>query len=153
MLWIAVIISGIVGLSIIVMHFSNPGSIENNFWRYGLLLIFLVYVICLGLFIIRGYYMWCMIGDPATHIGWINQILSTGYTPPSLIYPALHIFLSEISLFTTLSPVSLHKIIPLFFCLICIVFFYMFVRVLSNRQIEPVIAVIISCILLSQVSL
>jgi len=144
-LWIALISSITVGVIFVILSVAKSNFISSNLWKYGLLLISLCYAICLGLFIIRGYYMWGMIGDPASHLGWIYEILQGGHIPPSLFYPAMHIFLSEISLVTTLNPVFLHKIIPLFFSLLCVVFIYIFVRVLSSDHIQPVIAVIIAC--------
>ena len=49
------------------------------------------------------------------------------------------------SLVTTLNPVFFHKIIPLFFGVLCVGFIYIFARVLSTNHIEPVIAGIIGC--------
>ena len=144
-LWITIISSVIVGVSIVILSVSNSDFGRNNLWKYGFLLILLCYAIGLSLFIIRGYYMWAIAGDPANHLGWINEILQNGLIPQSVFYPITHIFLSEISLFTTLNPLSLYTIIPLFFSLLCVGFIYLFIRVLSTNQIEPVIAGIISC--------
>jgi hypothetical protein len=144
-LWIALISSVIVGVSIVLWSVSDSGYGRSNLWKYGFLLILLCFAICLGLFIIRGYYMWSMIGDPSSHIGWIKEILQNGRVPALIFYPVTHIFLSEISLVTTLNPLSFYTIIPLFFSLLCVGFIYIFVRVLSTNQIEPVIAGIISC--------
>jgi hypothetical protein len=144
-LWIALISSMIVGISIVILSTPSSGFGRSNLWKYGFLLILLCYVIGLGLFIIRGYYMWGMINDPASHIGWTNEILQNGLTPPTLFYPITHIFLSEMSLVTTLNPVFFSKIIPLIFGVLCVGFIYIFVRVLSTNQIEPVIAGIIGC--------
>jgi hypothetical protein len=144
-LWIALIFSEIVGVSLVIRTFSSRDPTRNTTWKYGLLLIFLVYAVTLSLFIIRGYYMWCMGGDPATHLGWANEILQTGHLPSNLIYPATHIFLSEISMVTSLSPVSLHRIVPFFFGLICVAFTYLFVRELSPNTVMPIIAAVISC--------
>ena len=144
-LWIALISSMIGGISIVIFSKSLSKYGRNNIWKYGFLLILLCYVIGLGLFIIRGYYMWGMINDPASHIGWTNEILQNGNIPPSLFYPITHIFLSEISLVTTLNPVFFHKIMPLIFGVLCVGFIYIFARVLSTSHIEPVIAGIIGC--------
>jgi hypothetical protein len=144
-LWIALISSVIVGITLVILSVSDANSGSGNLWKYGLLLIFLCYAICLGLFIIRGYFMWAISGDPASHIGWTNEILQDGQLPDTLFYPITHIFLSEISLVTTLNPIFLSKIIPFIFSLLVVFFIYIFVRFLSSNQIEPIIAVIISC--------
>jgi hypothetical protein len=144
-LWIALVSSAIAGITLVVLSVSDTGEESGIVWKCGLLLVLLCYAICLGLFIIRGYFMWAISGDPASHIGWINEILQGGHIPGTLFYPVTHIFLSEISLVTTLDPVVLSKIIPLLFSLFVVLFIYIFVRFLSPRRIEPVIAVIISC--------
>jgi hypothetical protein len=144
-LWIAMISSVIVGVSIIIWSGTDSGFGRSNLWKYGFLLILLCYSIGLGLFIIRGYYLWAIIGDPASHLGWINEILQNGNIPAIIFYPITHILMSEISVITTLNPLSLYTIIPLFFSLLCVGFIYILVRVLSTNQIEPVIAAIISC--------
>jgi hypothetical protein len=144
-LWIALVSSVIAGITLVVLSLSDTEGEWGILWKWGLLLILLCYAICLGLFIIRGYFLWAIIGDPASHIGWVNEILQSGHIPGTLFYPVTHIFLSEISLVTTLDPVVLSKIIPLLFSLFVVLFIYIFVRFLSPGQIEPVIAVIISC--------
>ena len=144
-LWIALISSEIAGVSIVILSISNSDFGRSNLWKYGFLLIFLCYAVGVGLFIIRGYFMWCIFGDPASHLGWTTETLQAGHIPQSIFYPILHIFLSEISLVTTLNPVFFHMILPFFFSLLCVVFFYIFVRILSSDHIIPIIAVIISC--------
>jgi len=144
-LWIALISSVIVGITIVITSVSNSQVPDNNVWKSGIFLIFLSFAICLGLFIIRGYYMWGIDGDPASHIGWTNEILNNGYVPTDVFYPITHIFLAEINLLTTLDLVFLHKMLPLFFGLLFAGFMYLFVREISTNQIEPIIAGIISC--------
>jgi hypothetical protein len=143
--WIALALSMVGGIIIVIWSVSDSRFNPGSPWKYGLLMIFLCYTISLSLFIIRGYYMWAMTGDPATHIGYINRILQEGHISSTLFYPVTHIFLAEISLVTTLDLVFLHKIIPLVFSLLCVVFIYIFVRVLSSNQIEPVMAGIVAC--------
>jgi len=144
-LWIALISSVIVGVSIVILSITNSDFEKSNLWKYGLLLIFLCYAVGQGLFIIRGYSMWGMFGDPASHIGWTMETLQSGHIPPSIFYPILHIFLSEISLVTSFNPVFFHMLLPFFFSLLCVVFLYIFVRFLSSDHITPIIAVIIGC--------
>ena len=144
-LWVALISSMIAGITIIVVNVSNSDIYRSNLWKYGFLLIFFCYTICLGLFMIRGYYMWCIDGDPASHIGWTNEILQNGHIPSDLFYPITHIYLSEINLVTSLNLVFLHKIVPFFFGLLFVGFVYIFVRVVSSSEIEPIIAGIITC--------
>ena len=144
-LWIAVISAMIVGIIIVIM--SDPDALpeKSNLWKYGFSLILFCYAICLSLFILRGYFMYDISGDAASHLGWIYQIIKNGQVPPDLFYPIAHIFLSEISLVSTLDLVFLHKIIPFIFALLSVGFIYIFIRALSSNKIEPLIAAIISC--------
>ena len=144
-LWIALISSVTVGITIVILTLSGFNSGTGNLWKYGLFLIFLCYAICIGLFIIRGYFLMDFSGDPASHFGWTNEILQDGHIPDELFYPITHIFLSEVSLVTTLNPLLLFRIIPFGVSLLAVLFIYIFVRSLSANQIEPIIAVIIGC--------
>ena len=59
--------------------------------------------------------MWCIGGDPASHLGWIKEILTTGETPLSLFYPIVHIYISEWVYVSGLDIIILHKIVPFIF--------------------------------------
>lgn len=143
-LWIVLIAGEFVGISLIVLSLSRPDYGRWNLWKFGLLFIILCYAIIVNLFIIRGYFAWCLLGDPASHIGWTNEVLDSGHLRSYLIYPALHIFTSEISLLTRLSPLSLHKIIPVFFPLLSVGFTYLFVRTMTSNPVIPIIACVIT---------
>ena len=120
-LWVSLITSVIAGITLIVVSVAKNELNQNNLWKIGILLVILSYTICLSLFIIRGYYMWCMGGDPASHIGRIIETISTGHTVRGVIYPIIYIYLSEIVLLTDLNLIILHKIIPFIFSILFIV--------------------------------
>ena len=145
--WVSVISSVIVGIILIVLFIPERAPNCTCLWKIGLLLVFLCYAVILGLFIIRGYYMWGIVSDPASHIGWIKEILTVGYIPHSLVYPITHIYLSEIILLTNLDLGFLHKIVPWIFGLLCVFFLYVLVRAISPNRITPVLATVISCTL------
>ncbi|MDH7594480.1 MAG: hypothetical protein QHG99_09100 [Methanomicrobiales archaeon] len=143
--WISILSSAIAGIIFSILSLSRTTANQDNLWKIWLFLIFLCYSACLGLFILRGYHMWCISGDPASHIGWIAEILTNGFTPKSVHYPITHIYLSQISLLSDLDLVFLHKIIPLIFGLLCVVFIYLLSHYITSNRIAPVLAVIISC--------
>lgn len=145
LLWVSVVTSEMIGAGLVVFSVDKNELKERYLWKVGLLLIVLSYLICLSLFIIRGYYMWCMTGDPASHIGWIKETLNTGQVPSSIIYPITHIYISDIILFTGLDLIFLHKIVPWIFGLLCVLFMYILTRYITSNRIAPVLAVIISC--------
>jgi len=89
--------------------------------------------------------MWEINGDPATHIGWVTEVLRDGHVPSDVIYPITHIYLSAIISITNYSMVPLLKIIPLIFSLLCVVYIFLFIRVIATNPIEPIIGVLIAC--------
>lgn len=144
-LWVSLISSVIAGITVIVVSISKNELDRSYLWKIGFLLVFLSYAVCLALFIIRGYYMWCMGGDPASHIGWIKETLDTGHVPTSVFYPITHIYLSEIIFMTDYDLVFLHKIVPLIFGLFCILFMYAFSRSLFSKPDKALLTCVISC--------
>ncbi len=88
-----------------------------------------------------------MTGDPASHIGWIKETMDAGHVPTSIIYPITHIFLSELVYFTGLDLVILHKIVPITFGLLCVLFMYVLAKALFANYGGAVLAGVISCCL------
>lgn len=144
-LWVSLIASVIVGVVLVVVSIAKNELEQNSLWKIGFLLVFLCYTICLALFIIRGYYMWCMTGDPASHIGLIKETINAGYTPISIVYPITHIYLSELVFFTGLDLVVLHKIVPLIFGLLCVLFMYVLAKALFSNYSGALLAGVMSC--------
>jgi hypothetical protein len=146
-LWVSLIASVIVGVTLVVVSIAKNELEQNSLWKIGLLLVFLCYTICLALFIIRGYHMWWMTGDPASHIGWIKETINAGHAPTSIIYPITHIYLSEIVFFTGLDLVVLHKIVPFIFGLLCALFMYVLAKALFANYGCALLVGVISCCL------
>lgn len=146
-LWVSLITSVIVGIALVVVSIAKNELYQNPLWKIGLLLVFLCYTICLALFIIRGYYMWCMTGDPASHIGWIKETINTGHIVDTILYPAGHIYLSEIVFLTGLDLVVLHKIVPLVFGLLCVLFMYVLAKTIFVKNSVCLLVAILSCCL------
>ncbi|KAF5050309.1 hypothetical protein DSECCO2_430820 [anaerobic digester metagenome] len=144
-LWVSLISSVISGIILVVLAIAKQELDRSYFWKIGFLLVLLSYVICLGLFIIRGYYMWCVIGDPGSHIGWIQETTNAGYTSTKLIYPITHIYFSEIIFLTDLDLISLHKLVPLIFGLLYVLFMYAFAKALFSESAKVLLTVLISC--------
>jgi len=140
----------IVGVTSVIVSIAKDKLNLSCLWKIGFLLVFLGYTVCLALFIIRGYYMWCMEGDPATHIGLIKETLNTGHVSTSVIYPLTQIYLSEIVFFTDLDLIFWHKIVPLIFGLLCILFMYVLAKtIFINKSISLLVALISCCLVYS----
>jgi hypothetical protein len=148
-LWVSLITSVIVGIILVVMSIVKKELDRSSLWKVGFLLVFLCYTICLALFIIRGYYMWCMYGDPAEHIGWIKETLSAGHIAGGVIYPIIHIYLSEIVFLTDLDLVVLHKIVPVIFSVLFILYMFVFAKVVFSNTAAALLVGIVSCSIFS----
>lgn len=146
-LWLSLIASMLGGITLVVISVAKDLSNKTYLWKMGIFLVILCYVICLGLFIIRGYYLWRMPGDPAIHMGWIMDTLCAGHIPDSLIYPAMHIYLSEFMLIMNLDLLFLHKIIPLIFSILFVIFMYVLSKILFANSTVQVLVTLISCCL------
>ena len=146
-LWVSVLASFIVGVIIVIIPIAKDELYRSNLWKVGFLLVFLSYTVCLSLFIIRGYHMWSMAGDPATHIGWIKETLNTGHAPTSLVYPITHIYLCEIIFLADLDLLFLHKVVPLIFGLLCVLFMCVLAKALFSNHGGTLLVGVISCCL------
>lgn len=133
LLWISLIFSISYGLSIILLGMFDE-TLEIDLWKIGLFIVYLCHTICISLFIIRGYFMWCMNGDPASHLGYINQTLLTGHVPSYLFYPILHIYASQVFLVSDINMIMLHKILPLIFGILYLLFFYILSKTVFSKK-------------------
>ena len=141
--WVSIILSIICGVITIIYYIFSENLDQSKLWMGGLFLIILSYTMCLSLFIIRGYYMWCMNGDPSTHIRYVSQILTTGNVPTQLFYPALHIYTSQILLLSNINIVTLHKILPLFFGILYIPFIYLLSKSIFSDKNQIILSTIV----------
>ena len=106
----------------------------THIWMTGPILIIISNLFILLLPVIRGYIIFGR-DDPLTHIGYINDILSTGYFTKvgfgANHYPADHILAVDLVYLTGLKPSTIVMIVPVIFFLIFIVSMYAFARELS----------------------
>jgi len=147
------IISIIGGVTLIVHQVYKREYEINNFWIFGFLIIIFCYATFLSLHIIRGYYMWCMNGDPASHLGIIKQINTVGHVLQSNFYPLMHIYVAEIQQILDLELIQLHKLIPLYFNLLYVVFMYLFAKSVLPNKGQIILASVASCTLVSKITL
>ena len=148
-LWVSLIASVIVGIALVVVAIAKDELDRSSFWKIGFLLVFLSYTVCLALFIIRSYYMWCMTGDPASHIGWIKETINTGHIAGGVIYPVIHIYVSEIVFFTGLDLSVLHKLVPVIFSVLFILYMYAFAKTVFSNTAAALLVGIVSCSIFS----
>lgn len=142
--WIAVFVSMALGVFLIYSTFFRV-QVTRLFRHVAVLLIFICFISCLSIYIIRNYYLWNINGDTATHVMYIKDIISTGYVNPSLYYPIAHIFQTEIFAVTAIDFNLLLKLTPLIFNGLFAVFMYVLAKyVLKNDQ-QAIIVAIFAC--------
>lgn len=124
--WFGFIFSFIVG-TIIVIYYINTH--KSRFLLYaGIGLVVAYFATLISLSLIRNYYLWCMQGDPATHIYYVLYIMENGTYSMKDIYPALHIFGAEARAITGYPIEWISKFIPLLYGLLFIPFTYILSR-------------------------
>jgi len=141
--WIALFINLICGVSIVIHQIYTKRFTKGNLWFLGLLLILLSYTTILALWIIRGYALWCL-GDPATHLGMIQDIISSGRIGQGNFYPIIHIFAAEFSYILGVSAEVAQRLIPLIFALLYVPFMYLMAKSLLPHKGQVVMALLIS---------
>lgn len=131
-LWISLFLNLFIGMIIIVNQVAYKGYKNSNAWLLGFFLILLSYTVFLALWIIRGYALWND-GDPALHFGMMKYLMASGHLDLyTTIYPALYLYIVQLSLLTGISLTAFHKIIPLISAV-----FYVFFMFLIFKMVLP----------------
>ncbi len=132
--WACLLISIACGIGIVVHQACHRGE-SKNLWALGLALILLSNAIILSLHILRGYGLWCMIGDPGSHLGKIIDVIAAGHIERSNSYPIAHIYLAQLTLVSGLDPDLWHKWTPVLTALLQMVFLYFLAKsVLPDKR-------------------
>jgi hypothetical protein len=150
--WAAVIFSTLCGIAIVISQICGNQYKRNNRWVLGFLLIFLSFTLCIGLFIIRGYYMWDMNGDTATHLGFIKIIMDTGHAPDGLfrsdlVYPVSHFFTAEMTELLHGDPKAMMNLVTLYLGMLYIGFIYLLARAVLGNKGQAILAVMAGCVI------
>ncbi|UCE08251.1 MAG: hypothetical protein JSW07_09610, partial [bacterium] len=97
--------------------------------------------------------MWAMRGDPSTHLGIIKQINTYGHVLRSNFYPLMSIYVAELQQILNLELIQLHKLIPLYFNLLYVVFMYLFAKSILPDKGQIILASVASCTLVHKTTL
>lgn len=147
LVWLFLSSAMIGGISICLYSLYDRG--ERKIIYSSLLVSILSFFSIIGLLIIRGYFMWTMSGDPASHIGTIRALIESGHLVGMQHYPVLHILSSQIIQTTNLNIHNLHLILPFIICIFSPVFYYILAKNIFKGQ-KPAIIVTILSLLLTQ---
>lgn len=131
--WIFLIGGLSCGYGITVYNVYRRNENRNKLWVLGFLLVLLSSIAITSLHHIRSYFLYGSM-DVATHIGYIQHILSSGHAGTKNIYPMTHIYLAQLSQVLNIEPVILLGFIPAIFYILYAAFMYLFARtVLPSR--------------------
>jgi hypothetical protein len=144
--WLALFAAIVTG-SVILLINGVFKEQDKSKWIWGILIIFLANSILLFMPLIRGYLNFGS-GDVLTHIGWMKDIIRTGYVSSSNMYPIDHILGVILNFFTGLSFQEITMIIPALFSLFFIVSFYLLSTVIFSKQSERLLLVLFASILM-----
>ncbi|MFZ2497814.1 MAG: hypothetical protein WAX23_03240 [Methanosarcina sp.] len=146
--WFILLLSTVHGVFIVFSQIYS-GQLEKGLWKIGFLNVYLCYITFISLFIIRGYYLWCMGGDPASHIGFTNHTILTSNIPKNLFYPILHIYLSQIYFVSNINILLLSKLLPLFFGVLYVPFMYLLSKIIFSDQGQRILSTLASTTLIN----
>lgn len=147
-LWFSIIISIVTSICILIYFTLTGYPTSKLIQKSSVILIYLCTIIILSLFIIRGYYLWCMNGDPASHLRNVNYILFNSRTPNELFYPALHIYSAEFILLSGISITQITKFLPLWIGSLYLPFMYIFSKQLIKDTNILLLSTLASSVLL-----
>lgn len=149
-LWLFIILS--ISCGIIILVYQSYTGTYSKLWVLGYFTIIFTNLIILILPLSRSYIAYGR-GDVLTHIGFTQDIISTGHfgnlnVIGQNIYPVIHIFLATIDYFTGINVDTLSMIVPIFFTLFYFISIYMLSRVLTDKHAERLLITAVGSILL-----
>lgn len=147
LVWVLLIFSAACGIGIVVHQVYTRQHETSRLWGLGLLLILFSYTAILSLHIIRGYAFWSY-GDPATHLGEIQNIVGTGYVAGDNFYPIATTYAAQLSQICNLDPLIFHKLVPIIFILICVAFIYLLAKAVLPDKGGVILATVVGLTLI-----
>lgn len=141
--WFLVIVSLFSGITILIRSYLNEN--ERNNWIFGFVGILITNFILLSLPLIRNYFIFGR-GDILSHIGYMKNILITGYIGSDM-YPILHILGVDTFLISNINLNRVTMIFPVLFSLFYIISFYLLFKQFFEDK-DVILGMVISSILL-----
>jgi hypothetical protein len=142
--WASVLSSIIIGQVLIL---SRCYSHSNKVLLLSGVAILFSNTILLCLPILRGYVAFGR-GDVLTHIGWMKDILQTGYIGIHDIYPLNHILGVSFSFASGMNLYDVTMVIPIFFSLFLTITVFLFAREILETRWQIILATVIGSIML-----
>ena len=105
--WILLFFATICGIGLVFSFVWSDERIPSTYWLLSVVLIIIARLELLYIPYLRGYIT--LRGDNISHIGYVLDILKNSYIGDNS-YPVTHILCSEISLITSMPPISFYKL-------------------------------------------
>jgi len=86
--------------------------------------------------------MWCASGDPAGHLGYIQNLIASGHVAASNFYPITHIYLAQLSLVSNLDPIIWLKWVPAYSALVGMAFMYFLAKSILPDKRQVILAAV-----------
>lgn len=145
--WLSLLGAFLIGMGILLFCALLPYNKNKSQCFFVITIILLVDSILLYMPLIRGYLNYGS-GDVLTHIGWMKDIVRTGYIGNSIMYPIDHILGVTLNYFTGLSLQQITMVVPPLFSFFFIVALYLLSTIIFPTHLERFILLAIGSILL-----
>jgi hypothetical protein len=139
--WFFILLSIFFGVGIIIYEALTEK--KSNWWLMGFIIIIISYIIFLAIPFFRGYEFYGK-GDTLDHIGWMKDIINTGYIGSDDFYPIIHIIGVEINYIFNISLNITVSVIYIFFSLLYLMNVCLLARVICSSRGQTLLIVAFS---------
>jgi hypothetical protein len=146
--WVLLAIGLVTGIAIVLFKTRTEDTIDKG-WFIGLILIWSVNLVILSLPTIRSYYFWNGSGDTGQHLGFTQDLLTTGHIAKDIVYPITHILSAQISIVLGIEPITLFRWVMLLFAGLSFISIYLICKELLSNKRQVAISTLIGSILFS----
>jgi hypothetical protein len=143
--WVVIIITFVCGLGIIVHQLYTGRHEAHNLWLLGIGLTAASSLIACSVQILRGYIH--LGGDVTTHLAYVQNIISGGHFESQIVYPAMHVYLAQLSQILNVDPMRLILYIPVLFYIVYMLFIYLLARAILPEKGHVLLATVAGMVL------
>jgi hypothetical protein len=143
--WVMLIFTFICGLGITLHQLYTRNHEKNNLWFLGVGLIAASSLIVFSVHIFRGYAH--MGGDVTTHLAYIQNIISGGHFDSQNVYPAMHVYLAQLSQILNIDPMPLILSLPVLFYVVFTLSIFLLARAILPDKGHAILATITGLVL------
>jgi hypothetical protein len=139
--WILLFFATICGIGLVFSFVWSDERIPSTYWLLSVVLIIIARLELLYIPYLRGYIT--LRGDNISHIGYVLDILKNSYIGDNS-YPVTHILCSEISLITSMPPISFINYMTALFSVFFVFSIYLLLKTTSVKQKTQFLAFVVA---------